>query len=633
MLGLGRAKELVVEEPPPAWGTAAGIDERYAPLVERLSGAARENPAAYRRRVLFAAALGYGAIGALVLVCAAIISGLVCMMVLGGGVNLLLLKLLLVAALIAWAALRSLWVQAEPPEGRRIGPAEAPALFALVERLRSRIGGPRIHEVLVSRDFNASIVQLPRLGFLGWYRNYLIVGLPLLRGMAEEEAAAVIAHELGHFAGEHGRLASAVYRVRMTWAQLSERLGEGHSANLLRRFFRWYGPWFNAYSFVLARSHEYEADRAAAAATSPATMAVALVRLAVQADRFDSGWERCWAEAVRDPPARQRPFADCAEWLRDAETKATDRSLHRALFAKTDLDDTHPCLVDRLAALGADARIPLLPERSAADVLLGPTADSIAAEFDESWWREAEGAVEEARELRRQGAEELRRLRDLAAEATPTRQQRHREAELVASIEGEAAAIPLYDALLADDDQDHLSAWYAALYRLRSGDPAGPLMLESAGRVPEFALAANEALLAHYEEQCDWEAADAARRRLAEAIAWQAAADAEFRTLRPGDPLEAPALSIEERTEFRRSVEGMAGLVSAHVAWRRLPLSGRRQQIVLVKVRDPADPDHVLGSVAGRLAAHGDYLGFSVASDTRWLHARLQAIDGTRLYP
>jgi Zn-dependent protease with chaperone function len=633
MLGLWRAKELVVDDPPPAWGTASGIDRRYAPLVERLSSAARENPAAYRRRVLFAAAVGYGVIGALVLACAAVIFGLLYMMVVGGGVNLLLVKVVLVAALVAWAALRSLRVPAEPPEGRRIGRTEAPALFDLVERLRSRIGGPRIHEVLVSRDFNASIVQLPRLGLLGWYRNYLVIGLPLLRGLAEEEAAAVIAHELGHFAGEHGRLASAVYRVRKTWAQLSERLREGHSANLLRRFFRWYGPWFNAYSFVLARSHEYEADRAAAAATSPATMAAALVRLSVQADRFDSGWERCWADALRDPSARPRPFRDCAAWLRDAEPKATDRSLHRALFAKTGLEDTHPCLADRLGALGADAKVPLLPERSAADVLIGPAADSIAAEFDEAWWREAEGAVEEARDQRRRDAEELRRLRELAAESTLTRQQRHREAELVASIEGEAAAIPHYDSLLADDDEDHLAAWYAAFYRLRCVDPDGPQMLESAGRAPEFALAANEALLAHYEEQCDWEAADEARRRLAEAIAWQAAADAEFRTLRPGDPLEAPDLSLEERTEFRRSVDGIAGLVSAHVAWRRLPHSGRRQQIVLVKVKGPADPGDVLARVAERLPAHGDYLGFTVAADTRWLHARLKAIEGTQLYP
>ncbi|HEX8623024.1 MAG TPA: M48 family metallopeptidase [Allosphingosinicella sp.] len=634
MLGLGRAKALVVDEPVLAWGAAAGVDERYAPLVERLSDAARKDPAAYRRRVLFAAALGYAAIGALVLGCAGIIVGLLYLMVEAGGINLLLAKALIVAALIAWAALRSLWVVAEPPEGRPIDRSEAPALFELVRRLRSRIGGPRIDQVLISREFNASIVQLPRLGFLGWYRNYLVLGLPLLRGMAEEEAAAVIAHELGHFAGEHGRLASAVYRVRMTWAQLSERLRQGHSANLLRRFFRWYGPWFSAYSFVLARSHEYEADRAAAAATSPATMAAALVRVAVQADRLESGWARWWDQAVRDAGARPRPFTDCANWLRDAGTKATDRSLRRALFATTGLDDTHPCLVDRLGALGADARVPALPQRSAADVLLGAAADRIAAEFDESWWRQVSGAVEEAREQRRREAEELRRLRELAAEAAPTREQRRREAELVASVEGEEASIPLYDALAEEDGEDVLSAWYAALYRLRSGDPAGAPMLESLGRrTPRFALASLEALLAHYEEQGDWDSADEARRRLAQVIAWQAAADAEFRTLRPEDPIEAPDLTPDERAGFRRSVDGIPGLVSVHVGWRRLAHGGGRQQVLLVKVRDPADPGDVLGSVGERLPAHGDYLGFTLASDTRWLHARLKALEGAQLYP
>jgi hypothetical protein len=32
-------------------------------------------------------------------------------------------------------------------------------------------------------DFNAAVVQAPRLGLFGWYRNYLLIGLPLAKAL------------------------------------------------------------------------------------------------------------------------------------------------------------------------------------------------------------------------------------------------------------------------------------------------------------------------------------------------------------------------------------------------------------------------------------------------------------------
>lgn len=68
--------------------------------------------------------------------------------------------------------------------------------------------------------------------------------------------------EFGHLSSRSSRFSAWVYRVRKTWAQVwkgleDERLGSG----VLRWFLHWYGPYFGAYSFVLARAQEYEADR------------------------------------------------------------------------------------------------------------------------------------------------------------------------------------------------------------------------------------------------------------------------------------------------------------------------------------------------------------------------------------
>ena len=145
---------------------------------------------------------------------------------------------------LSYAIVRSLWVRLPPPEGRRIGRAEAPQLFDLCELLRKWLRGPRIHRILVTDDFNASIVQISRLGLFGWPRNYLIIGLPLMLAMSPSKFEAVLAHEYGHLAGAHGHFSAWVYRIRQTWERLATTLGERTrwGAFLFAPFFNWYAP-------------------------------------------------------------------------------------------------------------------------------------------------------------------------------------------------------------------------------------------------------------------------------------------------------------------------------------------------------------------------------------------------------
>ncbi len=78
----------------------------------------------------------------------------------------------------------------------------------MLDGLRSRLRHPRIHRVLLTPDFNAGVMQVPRLGLLGWYRSYLFIGLPLMKSLTVEQFQAVLAHELGHLSGGHARAAT-----------------------------------------------------------------------------------------------------------------------------------------------------------------------------------------------------------------------------------------------------------------------------------------------------------------------------------------------------------------------------------------------------------------------------------------
>ena len=116
------------------------------------------------------------------------------------------IKLALIFGGFFWVVAGAMWVSLDVPKGQRIANSEAPELFALIDKLRRSLGAPRFHHVLITDDFNAAVVQIPRLGLLGWYRNTLLIGLPLMKALNRQQLAAVLAHKFGHLAGGHGRL-------------------------------------------------------------------------------------------------------------------------------------------------------------------------------------------------------------------------------------------------------------------------------------------------------------------------------------------------------------------------------------------------------------------------------------------
>jgi Zn-dependent protease with chaperone function len=103
------------------------------------------------------------------------------------------IPLLALAALIV----RSLWVRIPAPEGISIREDQAPNLFEAADRLSQQLRAPRPRDVILDGRFNAGVAQIPRFGVLGWSRNYLPSGSPLLDALTPEQFEAVLAHEFG----------------------------------------------------------------------------------------------------------------------------------------------------------------------------------------------------------------------------------------------------------------------------------------------------------------------------------------------------------------------------------------------------------------------------------------------------
>jgi hypothetical protein len=187
---------------------------------------------------------------------------------------------------LAAIVLRSMWIKFPEPEGKPIRRTDAPRLFDLVNQVRTATNGPEVHKLLLTGDLNAGIVQRPQLGMLGWQQNYLLIGLPLLHALLAARVSCSLAHEFGHLSGNHSRFAGWIYRLRQTWSQILQNIQHNRRRGaevIFEKFFNWYAPYFSAYSFVLARVQEYEADRCALQLSGKQVAAQALIKMELKA--------------------------------------------------------------------------------------------------------------------------------------------------------------------------------------------------------------------------------------------------------------------------------------------------------------------------------------------------------------
>jgi Zn-dependent protease with chaperone function len=149
------------------------------------------------------------------------------------------------------------------------------------------------------------VVQVLRFGVLGWPRNYLLLGLPLLEGFAPGELRAVLAHEFAHLSKAHGRFGLDLPRTPFLGTIFQHLSRPRHPAVSCGRSSGgssvvW--PRFNACAFVLSRANEYEADAGRAPGRGRADGS-ALCRLALY-DRVldETFWPKVWEEASAPTP-------------------------------------------------------------------------------------------------------------------------------------------------------------------------------------------------------------------------------------------------------------------------------------------------------------------------------------------
>lgn len=558
-------------------------DEQFDALVTRLEREQARSPAAYRRKVLALAFVGYAYIAAVLAVALFLLLGSLFIAVKAAAIGI---KLAIVFGAFLWMVVRAMWVRLAPPEGREVARQEAPELFALLDQLQRELHvRARFHHVLITDDFNAAVVQTPRLGILGWHTNHLIIGLPLMKALTRQQLAAVLAHEIGHLAGGHARLGNWLYRLRLGWARLAALLQQSQPAGsfVFRPFFNRFVPYFSAVSFPLARANEYEADAAAARLTSPAAAAAALTTVNVM-DAFLQA--RFWPDLHKKANDHARPqfspFADMGRAMTaSVDAEALRAWLSEAMARQTSVADTHPALADRLRAIGEQPRLASPAPDEAADRLLGGALTAITEEFDRRW-QHAIASSWERRYVQVQA--DRKRLAELDARAQESSfEERLQRAYLTEEVgAGAGAALDMLRALNAENPTHVPTSFALGVRLLQRDDGTGTALVERAIEADDAAIAPGAQVLRDYyashrrdEQARHW------HQRLAARQAELYAAEAERNSVTPKDTFEQHGLASEQVEALRAQLAAVPGVRKAWLVRKRVQHLPERPHLVL----------------------------------------------------
>lgn len=252
--------------------------------------------------------------------------------------------------------------------GPELSPDDFPALFKEIRDIAGKAGQAEPREVYLLPDMNAFVGE--RGGFLGFGRTRILgVGLPLLQAMTVNEVRAVLAHEFGHFHGGDTAIGPWIFKIRAAMARTLQGLAE--NSVILRKPFEWYGILFLRATLAVSRHQEYAADRLAASIVGLAPTVSGLKKVHALGPISEAYWSQEVGPAVKQGfrPRLAEGFNAFSQTPK--VTEAVPKILASMLKEEvTNPYDSHPCLRDRIRALGG-TEAPLSEESDGSPSAIG----------------------------------------------------------------------------------------------------------------------------------------------------------------------------------------------------------------------------------------------------------------------
>ncbi len=537
--------------------------DQYISLIKNLESYAATNRKAYEYKVLGLALLGYGYFIGLILLFLAVpvVIGLLLLWAPGQVLRIALLLgkvvWILVPVLAAFfgflgGAIKAMFAKVPEPEGRQITRDEAPELFDFIHSTCKELRAGRPQKVFITDEFNAAVATLPRFGMFG-RKVYMLLGLPLMKSLSPDQFKAVLAHEIGHISEKHGAFAKWAYQLREAWGRFidSQEAHEHKFAALYEKFVNWFFPYFTAYSFVLMREHEKDADRYAVQLVGAKPAGEALIALETQTARLNENfWAKVHEENVAQATAPKGIFSRMLSELGTNDPEHEEKTIARAVQVPTDYADSHPSLGERLRLIGywQGDGAPAAPSHAGANAashFLGESVAAFVRDFDLDW---DEKIAKDWRTRYEHFQKSQKRIAELDTKANDdlTAEELIEKASLIAEEKGNAEALPLLQQIVQRFPQHAEANYFLGGVMLSSDDDAGLEHVKRAMQLDDkWRLAASEVAFQYLRSKGRLDEAMTYAKAMEEEEDILQNAQVERQTVAVGDSFELHSLAPE----------------------------------------------------------------------------------------
>jgi Zn-dependent protease with chaperone function len=294
----------------------------------------------------------------------------------------------LTAALVC-AAMAVFCEREEMPKGVFVTEAKGKTLIDAVAAVSNALGTPAPDKIVLTEDTNAFAAEVAENGVLGKRTRVLGLGLPLLGLLTLEQAGAVIAHEMAHFKSRDSRGFRLHESLRGANDLVMLTASHSNSAAMFHVIL-WplqaYLRLVDVLSAKVSRHNEFCADRAAADLFGEAAASDALTALEVLGGEFDELLRKPMTDAWNRGDDLPASVLGALEDSFDTDTTRAELAarLEHVLSQTTGRWDSHPCLAERISALGVISALPSYAKSgsSGGSALLGDGLASLRSEMD-----------------------------------------------------------------------------------------------------------------------------------------------------------------------------------------------------------------------------------------------------------
>jgi hypothetical protein len=356
-------------------------------------------------------------------------------------------------------------------------------------------------------------------------------------------------------------------------------------------------------------------------------------------------WPKIFDRADHEPQPNVRPYTLLFEHSEGVPSTLEQEELFQKSWqTPSDFDDPHPCLSERLAALGyrptpagpldpAKPPLPLpgAPEVSAAQALLGGMAVNLLAQLDQDWTQQVAQAWQEHHGKAQWGRQRLDALNRQSETEQLTVDESMERAKLTGRFHGSEYAIPLIYETCQAYPQDARPFIMMGMVMLNESNADGIAYLERAMAIDPQHQEKGRSVIAAFER--DHGTAHRSRTQTAPAPVPGAEPQEDHTRIEPGDRLVPHGLPPQTLAAIKTGLADLPAVRAAAVA-RKMVSSrpGRTLFVVAVIVSDGVDRDAAAADVKARLKLPGDVAVVLIDGQTEWLRKAIGSLPGSLVF-